>query len=109
MAGKTVGRGVLFGNTRIREKQKGSESIGKPHDDDGIGSCEVESVTAQIEECEDDGRSVVGFGFYINICGTLSTAAATILAEPSISDDRFPGVLLRHSTDHLYKILDLEQ
>lgn len=34
----------------------------------------------------------MGFGFYIDIGSTLSTAAATILAEPSISDDRFPGV-----------------
>ena len=57
----------------------------------------------------------MGIEFYIDKCSTLSTAAATILAEPSISDDRFPGVspkalckALRHTTEH-FKIRDLEE
>ena len=43
----------------------------------------------------------MGLGFYIYMRSTLSTAAATMLAEPSTSDDRFPGVHLKHTTDHL--------
>ena len=50
----------------------------------------------------------MGFGFYIDICSTLSTAAATILAEPSISDDRFPGVSPK-AHDGPLKVLDLEE
>ena len=50
-----------------------------------------------IEGVKDKRITVVGlalvFAFYIGICSTLSTAAATILAEPSTSDDRIPGDL----------------
>ena len=73
------------------------------HDDDRIGSCNNEEAFLPPSHinAEDLGKTCRGIWIYIDICSTLSTAAATILAEPSTSDDRFPGVLLRHKTDHL--------
>lgn len=42
--------------------------------------------------------NVVEFGNFIStFCSTLSIAAATILAEPNTSDNRFSGVLLRQN------------